>query len=147
MFYNFTTQSPTQPRYYTTYILNITISHILAQSYINYMADVSHQIAAQIRELDELSNKPTKFIIRFTTEDELTFDDADQFYICSIQALLGELTTATPIDEKRLSVKNDNINLNYLALKNYVNHQRKIDVLSVEFHANEYIINMIDFNN
>lgn len=143
MFYNFTTQSPTQPHIYTTYILNITIPHILAQSYTNYVTDVSHQIAAQIHKLDELENKPTKFIIRFTTEDELTFDDADQFYICSVQALLGELTTATSIDEKHLSVKNDNINLNYLALKNYVNHQRKIDVLSVEFHANEYIINMV----
>lgn len=144
MFYNFTTQSSTLPRYYTTYALNIYIPHILAQPYTNYVADVHAQIAAQMRELDSLENKPTKFIIRFTTEDELTFDDADQFYICSIQALLGELTTANPIEEKRLSVKNDNINLNYLALKNYVNHQRKIDVLSVEFHANEYRINMVD---
>ena len=144
MFYNFTTQSPTISHYYTTYTLSVTIPHILAQPYTNYVADVSHQIAAQIRELDQLENKPTKFIIRFTTEDELTFEDADQFYICSIQALLGELTTATPIDEKRLSVKSDNINLNYLALKNYINHQRKIDVLSVEFHANEYRVNMVD---
>ena len=143
MFYNFTTQSPTIPHYYTIYTLSVTIPHILAQPYTNYVADVSHQIAAQMRELDSFENKPTKFIIRFTTEDELIFEDADQFYICSVQALLVELTTATSIDEKRLSVKNDNINLNYLALKNYVNHQRKIDVLSVEFHANEYIINMV----
>ena len=144
MFYNFTTQSPALPRYYTTYALNIYIPHILAQPYHTYVADVSHQITTQMRELDSLENKPTKFIIRFTTEDELTFDDADQFYICSVQALLGELTTAKEIDEKRLSVKNESINLNYLALKNYINHQRKIDVWSVEFHANEYRINMVD---
>lgn len=143
MFYNFTTQSPILPRYYTTYVLNIHISHVLTQPYTNYVADVSHQIAAQIRELDSLENKPTKFIIRFTTEDELTFDDADQFYICSIQALLEELTSADTIDEQRLSVKNENINLTYLALKNFINHKRKIDVLAVEFHAGEYKINLV----
>ena len=143
MFYNFTTQSPILPRYYTTYVLNIHIPHVLTQPYTNYVTDVSHQIAAQMRELDSLENKPTKFIIRFTTEDELTFDDADQFYICSIQALLEELTSADTIDEQRLSVKNENINLTYLALKNFINHKRKIDVLAVEFHAGEYKINLV----
>ena len=107
MFYNFITQSLTQPHTYTTINLTINIPHVLSQPYHTYMADVRTQIAAQMREIN-ISNSPHKFIIHFTTEDELTFDDADQFYICSIQALLEELTSADTIDEQRLSVKNEN---------------------------------------
>ena len=143
MFYNFITQSPIQPHIYTTINLTLNLLHVLSEPYQNYVADVRTQIAAQMRELDQLENKPTKFIIMFNTKDELTFDDADQFYICSIQALLEELTSAEAIDEKRLTVKNENINLTYLALKNFINHKRKIDVLAVEFHAGEYKINLV----
>ena len=92
---------------------------------------------------DFIGNEKVLFRIDFTTDDELTDEDIDHFYICSISALCDYITSATPRErEKRLSVENK-LNLNYSTLMKMVNYKTIIDVFNVELRYKNITLKMV----
>ena len=145
LFYNLQTIKPYSSTNYTIIPIQLQIPNILQLSYINYMAAVNSQIAAEINQLKIDSDTPVLFLISLQTNDELNFDDVDQFYICSISALCNQITLATLRErEKRLTVDTTNININYSTLLKLVNYKTLVDIFNVEFKYNNITINMID---
>ena len=123
--------------------IDLDIPQILQLSYSKYMAAVSSQIATEMSQYDFDGKEKVLFRIDFTTDDELTDEDVDHFYICSISALCEYLTSATPRErEKRLSVENK-LNLNYLTLMKMVNYKTAIDIFNVEFRYKNIILKMV----
>lgn len=123
--------------------IDLDIPQILQLSYSKYMAAVSSQIAAEMSQYDFDGKEKVLFRIDFTTDDELTDEDVDHFYICSISALCEYITSATPRErEKRLSVENK-LNLNYLTLMKMVNYKTAIDIFNVEFRYKNIILKMV----
>ena len=109
------------------------------------MADVNSQIAAKINQLKIDIKTPILFSISLQTNDELNFDDVDQFYICSISALCNQITSATLRErEQYLTADIENININYSTLLKLVNYKTLVDIFNVEFKYNNITINMID---
>ena len=145
LFYNLQTIKPYSSTNYTTIPIQLSIPNILQLSYINYMAAVNSQIAAEINQLKIDSDTPVLFLISLQTNDELNFDDVDQFYICSISALCNQITLATLRErEQHLTVDTENININYSTLLKLVNYKTLVDIFNVEFKYNNITINMID---
>lgn len=145
LFYNLQIIKPYSSTSYTTIPIQLSIPNILQLSYINYMAAVNSQIAAKISQLKIDSDTPVLFSINLQTNDELNFDDVDQFYICSISALCNQITLATLRErEQHLTVDTENININYSTLLKLVNYKTLIDIFNVEFKYNNITINMID---
>lgn len=123
--------------------INLDIPHILQLSYSEYMTAVNSQIAAEMSQYDFDGNEKVLFHIDFTTDDDLTDEDIDHFYICSISALCDYITSATPRKrEKRLSVENK-LNLNYSTLIKMVNYKTAIDIFNVEFRYKNIILKMV----
>lgn len=145
LFYNLQTIKPYSSTNYTIIPIQLSIPNILQLSYINYMAAVNSQIAAEISQLKTDSDTPVLFSISLQTNDELNFDDVDQFYICSISALCNQITLATLRErEQHLTVDTENININYSTLLKLVNYKTLVDIFNVEFKYNNITINMID---
>lgn len=123
--------------------IDLNIPNLLKLSYSEYMAAVNSQIAAEMNQYDFNGNEKVLFHINFTTDDELTDEDIDHFYICSISALCDYITSATPRErEKRLSVENK-LNLNYSTLMKMVNYKTIIDVFNVEFRYKNITLKMV----
>lgn len=123
--------------------IDLNIPHILQLSYSEYMAAVNSQIAAEMSQYDFNGNEKVLFRINFTTDNELTDEDVDHFYICSISALCDYITSTTPRErEKRLSVENK-LNLNYSTLMKMVNYKTAIDIFNVEFKYKNIILKMV----
>lgn len=124
--------------------IKLTIPAILNLSYNEYVAVVRSQIAAQIDKSKLSISQPTLFQFELITDDKLTFDDVDQFYVCSFAALSQEITTAFPRNrEQRLTVDTKNININYNILYKITNFITLTDVFTVNFKYNNIIIAML----
>ena len=145
LFYNLNIIKSQSIKQYKTISIQLSIPNILQLSYINYMAAVNSQIAAEISQLKIDTKTPVLFSIGLQTNDELNFDDVDQFYICSISALCNQITLATLRErEQRLTVDTENININYSTLLKLINYKTLVDIFNVEFKYNNITINMID---
>lgn len=124
--------------------IKLTIPAILNLSYNEYVTVVHSQIAAQIDKSKLSISQPTLFQFELITDDKLTFDDVDQFYVCSFAALSQEITTAFPRNrEQRLTVDTKNININYNILYKLTNFITLTDVFTVSFKYNNIIIAML----
>lgn len=124
--------------------IKLIIPAILNLSYNEYVAVVRSQIAAQIDKSKLSVSQPTLFQFELITDDKLTFDDVDQFYVCSFAALCQEITTAFPRNrEQRLTVDTKNININYNILYKLTNFITLTDVFTVSFKYNNIIIAML----
>ena len=124
--------------------IKLIIPAILNLSYNEYITVVHSQIAAQIDKSKLSISQPTLFQVELITDDKLTFDDVDQFYVCSIAALCQEITTAFPRNrEQRLTVDTKNININYNILYKLTNFITLTDVFTVNFKYNNIIISML----
>ena len=124
--------------------IKLIIPAILNLSYNEYVTVVHSQIAAQIDKSKLNISQPTLFQFELITDDKLTFDDVDQFYVCSFAALSQEITTAFPRNrEQRLTVDTKNININYNILYKLTNFITLTDVFTVSFKYNNIIIAML----
>lgn len=124
--------------------IKLIIPAILNLSYNEYVTVVHSQIAAQIDKSKLSISQPTLFQFELITDDKLTFDDVDQFYVCSFAALSQEITTAFPRNrEQRLTVDTKNININYNILYKLTNFITLTDVFTVSFKYNNIIIAML----
>lgn len=145
LFYNLKTIKSQSIEQYKTIPIQLSIPNILQLSYINYMTAVNSQIAAKISQLKIDIKTPVLFSISLQTNNELNFDDVDQFYICSVSALCNQITSATLRErEQRLTVDIENININYSTLLKLINYKTLVDIFNVEFKYNNIAINMID---
>ena len=124
--------------------IKLIIPAILNLSYNEYVTVVYSQIAAQIDKSKLSISQPTLFQVELITDDKLTFDDVDQFYVCSAAALCQEITTAiTRNREQRLTVDTKNININYNILYKLTNFITLTDIFTVNFKYNNIIISML----
>ena len=129
---------------YDTILIKLIIPSILELPYNKYVAIVKDQIAAQIDKSKLNIARPVLFQFELITDDSLTFDDVDQFYICSVAALCQEITTAFPRNrEQRLTVDTKNININYNILYKLINFITLTDIFTVNFKYNNIIISML----
>lgn len=129
---------------YDTILIKLIIPSILELPYNKYVAIVKDQIAAQIDKSKLNIARPVLFQFELITDDSLTFDDVDQFYICSAAALCQEITTAFPRNrEQRLTVDTKNININYNILYKLINFITLTDIFTVNFKYNNIIISML----
>ena len=129
---------------YDTILIKLIIPSILELPYNKYVAIVKDQIAAQIDKSKLNIARPVLFQFELITDDSLTFDDVDQFYICSVAALCQEITTAFPRNrEQRLTVDTKNININYNTLYKLTNFITLTDIFTVNFKYNNIIISML----
>lgn len=145
LFYNLKTIKSQSIKQHQTISIQLSIPNILQLSYIDYVSIINSQIAAKISQLKIDTKTPILFSISLQTNDELNFDDVDQFYICSVSALCNQITSATLRErEQRLTVDTENININYSTLLKLVNYKTLVDIFNVEFKYNNITINMID---
>lgn len=129
---------------YDTISIKLIIPSVLELPYNKYVAIVKDQIAAQIDKSKLNIARPVLFQFELITDDSLTFDDVDQFYVCSFAALSQEITTAFPRNrEQRLTVDTKNININYNILYKLTNFITLTDVFTVNFKYNNIIISML----
>ena len=145
LFYNLNIIKSQSIKQYKTISIQLSVPNILKLSYIDYISIINSQIAAKISQLKIDTKTPVLFSINLETNDELNFDDVDQFYICSISALCNQITLNTLRErEKRLTVDITNININYSTLLKLINYKTLVDIFNVEFKYNNITINMID---